>query len=261
MSDGIGCDPVNGSTRAVADGRVVRGRIGRPGTARPGLRRLGTAVFALGAILLSVHGAAPAAAHTELASSDPFSGATLEAAPMQVTLTFRGQITRVGVTVQVTGPDGAVGAGPAVVAGRTVTQPLAAGLPAGTYDVRWQVTAGDGHPISGSLHFTVAANAAPSTEPAVAPTATPTIPPQPVASAPSALAKAQPSPTSLTGSLLGGGGDEASSTTIAVGIIAMVLIALTLLGLALRRRGNGPRHRDGGGDGDSDGDGGGDGGD
>ena len=59
-------------------------------------------------------------------------------------------------------------AGPVEVHDAVVTQPVAAGAPAGEYTVRWRVTSADGHPITGSFRFTATASGG-GTGPASAP--------------------------------------------------------------------------------------------
>lgn len=82
-----------------------------------------------------------------------------------------------GAAVVVTGPSGEVQQGSPRLLGRTVSQDLRSGAPAGTYTVSWRVTSGDGHPISGRFSFT-ARSAAPSSSPE-ATTGTPGPPTQP----------------------------------------------------------------------------------
>ncbi|MCF4121123.1 CopD family protein [Antribacter sp. KLBMP9083] len=112
------------------------------------------------AIMISIYCATPAAAHTKLASSDPAGGSTSSGAVAAVTLTFTLPVTPLGDTVVIEGPQGIVDAeitqaqdGTAVVA--TPGQPLTDG----SYAVSWTVTAQDGHPLEGTLAFTVAEDA------------------------------------------------------------------------------------------------------
>lgn len=103
-----------------------------------------------------------------------------------------------------TGPDGAVvSVGDPEVLGATVRQPLAEGLPAGAYTVDWRVTSGDGHPITGSIGFTVAEGAAPSTAPAPSSAAPPAGPSSEVDT--DEASTARPTGSSSTGLLVAGG--------------------------------------------------------
>ncbi|MEQ3551742.1 copper resistance CopC family protein [Pseudonocardia nematodicida] len=124
-------------------------------------------------------GAAPAWAHTELESSSPAEGAQLAQAPPEVTLTFNEDVAADTATVTVTGPDGADAvAGPATAEAGTLTVPLRPLGPAGDYTVDYRVISDDGHPVEGTVPFTLtspgaaAAPDAPATPaaPAQAPT-------------------------------------------------------------------------------------------
>lgn len=124
-----------------------------------------TAVVVGLAGVLGMAGALPASAHDELVSTDPTDGATVATAPDQVTLTFTDKAIALGTEVKVTGPDGSVvSSGDPQLGPMTVVQPLVAARPAGAYTVTWRVTSADGHPVSGTFHFT--ASAATGTAPA-----------------------------------------------------------------------------------------------
>ena len=99
-----------------------------------------------------------AVAHDELTGSDPADGAEGEA-PEELTLTFSGAISDVGVAVEVTGPGGSVTDGEPEVDDSEVVQELADELPDGDYAVAWRVTSEDGHPIAGEFEFTVSGGA------------------------------------------------------------------------------------------------------
>lgn len=133
-----------------------------------------------------------ASAHDALVSSSPAADESVEVVPAELTLTFSAKlIGGEGATeVVVTDPDGnSITAGPAIVDGAIVTQPLQGSGPAGAYHVIWKVVSSDGHPTSGEYSFTVAVGddgaateeptaapttAAPTTEQTVAPEATST---------------------------------------------------------------------------------------
>ncbi len=123
--------------------------------------------------------------HARLASSTPANGATVTTVD-QVVLTFNEDVNPDFVAVEVTGPDGSETDGDPGVDGRSVTQALAVGLPAGEHEVTYRVVSADGHPISGTLSFST--TAAPATASA---TATPT-------ATPSSTATASPTVTATT---------------------------------------------------------------
>ena len=126
-------------------------------------------VLVVAAALLLL-GAGSALAHDEVVATTPAADASLPSPPSTVELQVGSPPQVLGTEVRVTGPDGAVvSEGDPEVLGTTVRQPLAGDLPAGAYTVDWRVTSGDGHPITGSIGFTVAEGAAPSTAPSSAP--------------------------------------------------------------------------------------------
>ncbi|MET0736511.1 MAG: copper resistance CopC family protein [Microbacterium sp.] len=143
---------------------------------RPAMRAallLSAAVLAAAAMILP---ASPAHAHDELIGSDPASGATLDASPAQLTLTFSAEIADdPGATeVQVTDAAGTALAGAPSAQDNVLTVPLE-GEASGAVTVLWKVVSSDGHPISGEFAFTVT----PAVTPTETPTATPTPEPTP----------------------------------------------------------------------------------
>jgi hypothetical protein len=120
-----------------------------------GLRRTGAILLAAGLAL--VISAGPASAHDVLESSDPPDGATLAGGPAKVTLTFDLPVQREFATVTVTGPGRTrweQPGDPAVDAERISVgvRPLG---PAGTYTVAYRIVSDDGHPVSGTVRFTL----------------------------------------------------------------------------------------------------------
>jgi len=121
------------------------------------LTKLVVAMAFLGGIFATgVAAATPASAHAELASSDPAQGAAVDALPGTVELTFT-EVVGSPASVAITGPgDVSVADGDPEVVDRVLTQPVAAdGAPAGEYAMSYRVTSADGHPISGTVTFTV----------------------------------------------------------------------------------------------------------
>lgn len=132
------------------------------------LRRILAPLAALVALLLSFGlVAAPASAHDALVASTPTDGETLTTAPTELTLSYSAEIAQIGADVVVTDPAGTVVSQPLTVAGTDVVVPLASDLAPGAYAVAWRVTSSDGHPIDGTLAFTldVPAVASPTAEP------------------------------------------------------------------------------------------------
>ncbi|MBL0886818.1 copper resistance CopC/CopD family protein [Myceligenerans indicum] len=146
------------ATPAVRPAHLPAARDGAAGAPR----WLAAVAVALIALLL---GAPPAAAHTELVSTDPADGATHDGPLAALTLTYTLPVTPLGDAVVLTGPDGDVPAevtqqqdGAVVVA--TPEEPLTDG----EYSAAWSVAAQDGHPLQGTLTFTVT-GAPPAAEP------------------------------------------------------------------------------------------------
>jgi methionine-rich copper-binding protein CopC len=104
-------------------------------------------------------------AHVQLAASTPAAG-TEAKAPKTVSLTFNLPVdpasTAVGIVM--TAMPGVKDHGEMAIRnftpswsadGKTVTLTLAKPLPAGSYEVRWQAAAADGHAMRGTLAFSV----------------------------------------------------------------------------------------------------------
>ena len=135
--------------------------------------RLGTVTLLCGFALLL--GAAPAFAHTRLQSSSPSDGSSLDTAPQQVSLTFNEPMQAGFATVTVVGPDSTqYQSGEVSTKGGTVTIGVAPLGPAGKYEIGYRVISEDGHPVSGSVAFTLTApGPAAAARPAPTPVATP----------------------------------------------------------------------------------------
>ncbi len=100
-----------------------------------------------------------ALAHAQLVSSDPSDGAVVASAPAALTLTFNEPVSP--ITIKLARPDGSVSLidtirndGSAI----TITPPPA--LPNGSYALSYRVISEDGHPIGGTLGFSIGAPSA-----------------------------------------------------------------------------------------------------
>lgn len=100
--------------------------------------------------------ALPSLAHAQLESSNPADGAQLSAPPKKVQLTFGERVDGGFAKVAVIGPNRShwEAAKPAV-SGAKVSAPVRPLGPAGTYVIEYRVLSADGHPVSGSLKFTL----------------------------------------------------------------------------------------------------------
>jgi methionine-rich copper-binding protein CopC len=122
---------------------------------------LGTIVFAAAFLGFS----APALAHDAAESSSPAQGATVEAPPEKVSVTFNKNPLGIGAQFSVKDSAGAEWADGAVeIVDNVASEKLKAGAPAGAYTVAWRVVSSDSHPIEGTFGFTAraAAGASPS---------------------------------------------------------------------------------------------------
>ncbi|CAM3505822.1 copper resistance CopC family protein [Stackebrandtia soli] len=113
-------------------------------------------VVTLAAAFAVLFGPAPAWAHAQLLSSDPADGAALDDAPDTITLTFSEELDPASTQLAVVIPGGdTLILDPAIFDGDEVTQAVT--LPvAGEYTVSYRLVSVDGHPVEGTLQFSVA---------------------------------------------------------------------------------------------------------
>ncbi|MFC5930590.1 copper resistance CopC family protein [Cryobacterium melibiosiphilum] len=108
------------------------------------------------ALLLPMALAAPASAHDQVTSTVPAEGEHLDTAPTEVSMTFTSDILEIGAIMLVVDTHGEDWAdGQPHLDGDSAVQALTDGVPDGAYQVRWRVVSADGHPISGTVDFTV----------------------------------------------------------------------------------------------------------
>lgn len=127
-----------------------------------GPRRSGVLLRLIGVLALTLAAgvglARPAAAHNVLISSDPADGATLQAAPTTVALTFDQPVQNFEPLVTVLGPDGGrYESGAPAVDGTVVTTDVAALTVRGAYVIAYRIVSADGHPVQGEIRFELAA--------------------------------------------------------------------------------------------------------
>ncbi|WP_296718420.1 copper resistance protein CopC [Erythrobacter sp.] len=119
----------------------------------------------LAALAMSALAPAALSAHVQLAASTPAAGAEAKA-PKQITLTFSQPVdpATAAASIVMTAMPGMANHGEMQIRnftanwsdeGKTMTLALRKALPAGTYEVRWQAAAADGHGMSGTLVFDV----------------------------------------------------------------------------------------------------------
>jgi copper transport protein len=121
-----------------------------------GLHILGAFLAAFGIFLAGMTGAL---AHASLASADPADGAMVAEAPSEVALTFSEIVSP--LVLRLVAPDGASRDLEEVAFnGNTLRVALPGGLADGTHVFSWRVVSEDGHPVGGSVVFSIGAPSA-----------------------------------------------------------------------------------------------------
>jgi methionine-rich copper-binding protein CopC len=135
------------------------------------MRRLLALALLCGLALLL--GTGVASAHTRLLSSDPADGTSLDTGPDRVSLEFNESMQPGFSTITVVGADGTqFQTGDVTADGDSVSigvSPLGA---AGRYEIGYRVISEDGHPVTGSVAFTLTTDGPAASAPVAAPPAT-----------------------------------------------------------------------------------------
>jgi copper resistance protein C len=116
------------------------------------------AALVTGVLLLGIGGlaAGTVSAHSAPVSSNPADGASVEAGPERVSITFNEPLQTSFPALTVVGPDGNLWSkGTPSVDSATVSVPVGELGPAGLYKIGYRVTSADGHPVRGELTFTL----------------------------------------------------------------------------------------------------------
>ena len=101
--------------------------------------------------------AAPAGAHATLIATDPVEGSVLETAPEELVFVFDEPVSDVPDGVQVFDAEGTPIESSATARGQELAVELPGSVGEGTLVVSWRVLSSDGHPITGSLTFSIGA--------------------------------------------------------------------------------------------------------
>jgi copper transport protein len=108
----------------------------------------------VGALLIGVFLAGQAFAHAALVASDPADGAVLAKAPTELSLTFDEPVSP--LILKLVEPDGSEAAlGRPRLDGNKVVLAAPASLGTGSYVLSWRVISEDGHPVGGSVIFSI----------------------------------------------------------------------------------------------------------
>jgi copper transport protein len=121
-----------------------------------------------------VLGAGPAAAHASLVSSSPAQGEVVATAPERATFTFDDPVQLPAGGVQVFDAHGKALESAARTRGGLLIVELPDEMSDGTYVVTWRVVSDDGHPLAGTLTFSVGHPSPLATSTAGAPAQAPT---------------------------------------------------------------------------------------
>ena len=110
------------------------------------------------AVVALVAAPSAAGAHGLLRSSSPAADSVLAAPPSEIRLTFTEAPELTFTRVRLMGPDGHVFTHPVrILPGNVAVARVEGRLKPGEYRVEWQTAGDDGHPVTGSFTFTVAA--------------------------------------------------------------------------------------------------------
>jgi copper transport protein len=131
-------------------------------------RRVAALLVVLAAVVaVVIGGAGPVSAHATLVATDPAEGAVLAEAPERVTFTFNEAVIGVPTGVRVYDARGGEVDSSASVGGSQLLVDLDEEVGDGTLVVVWRLVSEDGHPIGGSLTFSVGAPSATVEKPPV----------------------------------------------------------------------------------------------
>lgn len=181
------------------------------------------------AVLVTFGGASPVSAHTDFVGSEPANSAVVDGPLSTVTVDFTNPAIESGDGFQLLGPDGTVRVPDSLdpTDGTSFIASFDPPLDAGSYGFRWEVQAGDAHPIEGSFQFTVQLSTTSSTavQNSSAVDAQPTTPPTTVAVDHSTMSMdefmADDSPSALTGRFART--MSMGSTVFAAGVVAALV--------------------------------------
>ena len=107
------------------------------------------------AILAIASAASPARAHATLVSSDPEDGAVVAAPPRQFMLTFNEPVAP--LVLRLVTANGSIVLASRSGRGATLVVEAPAEIPNGTHVLSWRVVSLDGHPVGGSVVFSIGA--------------------------------------------------------------------------------------------------------
>ncbi|WP_344105799.1 copper resistance CopC family protein [Myceligenerans crystallogenes] len=187
--------------------------------------------------------APPAAAHDQLLSSSPADGAAIGSLPSEIELVLTATPLAAGATLVLTTPDGrtlTAGTPEVDTARGAATFPVTGDGPPGTYTAAWHVVSSDGHPIEGTLKFTVKSGPTPAKPPPSPIETRDNQSPSATASGASQKPTVTPPARESTAVSTNGTNDRRGSNPLAViaALVAGVVAVLVLVTFITRRRGS-----------------------
>ncbi len=111
--------------------------------------------LALTALLWSAGSAAPVLAHAALVASDPIDGVVLDVAPGRFVLSFNEPVS--ATSLRLIDTDGSSAALAGEAEGNDIVVAAPADLANGTHLLSWRVISVDGHPVAGTVLFSIGA--------------------------------------------------------------------------------------------------------
>lgn len=111
-----------------------------------------------------------ATAHSALIDSTPEPDSTLETLPERIELTFNEPLNDISPAIIVRQDEETIAELEPEIDGPVASAASPTDLPPGDYDVVWRVVSGDGHPVSGTIPFTLTGEGDAPTEAAPEPT-------------------------------------------------------------------------------------------
>ena len=193
-----------------------------------GVRRISgliaACVLAMGTVLL---GALPAGAHAELEDTSPKDGATLTTAPQELSFKFGEDLIDDGnaITLTPAGTDERLSLADPEVDGPTISVAWPDVAPAGEFTAAYRVVSVDGHPVEGSITFTVEqATGAAGPDPGAASPSVVVAVPNAQTGPPSAVASAGPSPSATPSGASPESQPEAGvlAWVLGIGVVALI---------------------------------------
>lgn len=188
--------------------------------------RTGRSVLVLLLAALPLLWGTSATAHSALIDSTPETDSTLETLPERIELTFNEPLSDISPAIIVRQGEETVAELEPQIDGPVASAESPTDLPPGDYDVVWRVVSADGHPVSGTIPFTLSGDASAPAETAPDPGAETT-------------EETAPEPTSTDEAVADDDTEPAAARStpwLILGAVAILAIAALVLLLLRRRR-------------------------